>query len=296
MKKFLSFLTICFLIVFSLTGCFKKEEKTTIGLVVSTLNNPFFVTLKEGVEEQAKAYGYEILVQDSKDDQATELANVEDLISKGVDLIIINPTNSESVGAAVKAANKAKIPVITVDRGADEGEVVTHIASDNVAGGKQAGEKLLALVGEGAKVVELEGVPGTSAANDRGKGFNEAIKNKLDVVARQTANFNREQGLTVMENILQANKDIKGVFAHNDEMALGALAAIENAGLKGIIVIGFDATDDAVNSVNAGKMTATVAQQPKLMGQYSVENAKKVLEGKTVDTYIPVSLSLVEKK
>ena len=200
-----------------------KEGELTIGLSVSTLNNPFFVTLSEGAEAKAKELGAKITVVDAQDNASKQANDVEDLIQRGVDLIIINPTDSSAVVPTVESANAAGIPVITVDRTSDGGEVVTHIASDNAAGGEMAGEYLLELVGEGAKVVELEGIAGSSAARERGEGFNKVAADKLDIVAKQTANFNRTEGLTVMENILQANSDIVGVFAHNDEMALGAL-------------------------------------------------------------------------
>ncbi len=271
------------------------SNKVTVGLSISTLNNPFFVDLRDGAQEKADELGYKLTVFDANDESSKQLSQVEDLISQKVDLIIINPTDSSTVGAAIELANEAGIPVITVDRSAASGEVVTHIASDNVAGGKMAGEYLLSVVGENAKVVELEGIPGASATIDRGTGFHQAVDGKLNVVAKQTANFNRDQGLSVMENILQANKDIKGIFAHNDEMALGAIAALEAANITGVTVVGFDAIDDAKDAVDAGTMAATVAQQPKLMGSLSVEYAKKVLDKEEVAEFVPVNLSLVKK-
>ena len=169
-------------------------------------------------------------------DPAKELSNVEDLLVKGVDVLLINPTDSDAVGSAVAAANKAGVPVVTLDRGANSGTVVAHIASDNVAGGRMAGEFILQKLGGKGKVVELEGIPGTTAARDRGQGFNEAVKDKLEVVARQTADFDRTKGLTVMENVVQAQPDFDAVFAHNDKMALGALRALEAAG-KAVVLV-----------------------------------------------------------
>ncbi|MEK4711755.1 ribose ABC transporter substrate-binding protein RbsB [Sporosarcina sp. FSL K6-5500] len=279
----------------------KKDEETKggegsykIGFSISTLNNPFFVTLSEGAKEQAKEMDATLTVIDAQDDAAKQASDVEDLIQQGVDLILINPTDSSAVVAAVESANNAGIPVITVDRSSEGGDVVSHIASDNKAGGELAGQFLAELVGDGAKVVELEGIAGSSAARDRGMGFNEIVKGKLDIVAKQTANFNRAEGLTVMENIMQANPDIKGVFAHNDEMALGALEAIEAAG-KEVKVVGFDATDDAVKSVEAGKLAGTVAQKPDLIGKKAVEAAVLSLKGETVEASIPVELELIKK-
>lgn len=276
----------------------EKEKKTKdfkIGLSISTLNNPFFVSLKEGAEKEAKAQGATLQVADAQDDAAKQASDIEDMIQKKVDLILINPTDSAAVGAAVQTANDADIPVITVDRNAEAGDVIAHIASDNVAGGKQAGEYMIELVGDKAKVVELEGIPGASATRDRGEGFHAAVDSKLDVVAKQSANFDRAKGLSVMENILQNNKDIKAVFAHNDEMALGAVEALKAAGMEDVKVIGFDATDDAVKAVEDGKMAGTVAQKPAEIGKTGIDTAIKHLKGETVEKNIPVELDLIKQ-
>ena len=306
MKK-LQLLFVSFALVFVLAACSldngstskdsndkASKDSLTIGFSISTLNNPFFVTLNEGAQAQADALGAKLTVADAQDNASKQASDVEDLIQQGVDLLLINPVDSAAVASAVEAANAAGIPIITVDRSSEGGEVVSHIASDNVAGGELAGHYLTELVGKGAKVVELEGVAGSSAARDRGEGFNKAIEGQLDVVARQTANFNRAEGLTVMENILQANPDVVGVFAHNDEMALGALEAIAASG-KDIKVIGFDATDDAQAAVKAGTMAATVAQKPEEIGSKAIETAIKYLKGDTVDASIPVELELIKK-
>ena len=190
---------------------------------------------------------------------------------------------------------EAGIPVITVDRSSNGGEVVSFIASDNMAGGMMAGEFIVEKLGGKGKVVELEGVSGTSAARERGEGFNKAIEGTdIEVVAKQTADFDRVKGLEVMENILQSQPEIDAVFAHNDEMALGALEAIKASGRE-IMVVGFDATDDAVAAVEAGEMAATVAQQPALIGSMGVETAMKVLNGESIEASVPVELKLVVK-
>ena len=305
MKKLVLSFVLLAALVFNLTACQSQPAATEepaaeeaagaakIGLVVSTLNNPFFVSLKEGAEQKAKDMGMELVVLDSQNDPAQELANVEDLLTQGVSLILINPTDSDAVGNAIIAANNKNVPVVTLDRGANQGEVVSHIASDNVAGGVMAGEHIVSLLGGKGKVVELEGIAGTSAARDRGQGFNDAIADtEIEVVAKQVADFDRTQGLTVMENILQAQPEIDAVFAHNDEMALGAQKAIEASGRE-IIIVGFDATDDAVAAVKEGKMSATVAQQPSLIGELGVETAKKILDGESVEDFVPVDLQLV---
>ncbi|AHC14907.1 ribose ABC transporter substrate-binding protein RbsB [Salinispira pacifica] len=267
-----------------------------IGLSVSTLNNPFFVTLRDGAQDAADLLGVELIVVDSQDDPAREASNIQDLIQRGVDALLINPTDSDAVVPSVQRANSEGIPVFTVDRGASSGDVVAHVASDNVAGGEMAGEYLVEAIGGSGSVVELQGIPGTSAARDRGEGFNNIVgaNSDVSVVAAQTANFNRTEGLNVFQNILQAQSDIDGVFAHNDEMILGAIQAAEAAGrADDIVFVGFDAVDDAVAAVEDGRLAATVAQRPEEIGSTGLRTAVSYLQGETVEDYIPVALMLV---
>ncbi|MGQ8820759.1 ribose ABC transporter substrate-binding protein RbsB [Bibersteinia trehalosi] len=267
----------------------------TLALAVSTLDNPFFVTLKEGAEKKAQELGYRLVVLDSQNDPAKELANVEDLTVRGAKVLLVNPTDSDAVGNAVAIANKKNIPVITLDRGANKGVVVSHIASDNVAGGKMAGDFIADKVGKNAKVIQLEGIAGTSAARERGEGFKQAVDaNNFEVLASQPADFDRTKGLNVMENLLASHGSAKAVFAQNDEMALGALRAIK-AAKKEIIVVGFDGTDDAVKAVEGGYLAATIAQQPEKIGELGVETADKLLKGEKVEAQIPVPLKVISK-
>lgn len=299
MKKILSLLMVCVLSLSFATGCAKSEasDKKKVGLIVSTLNNPFFVKLKEGAEAKADELGYELLIMDSQNDPAKEVSNMEDMTSKGVSIVLLNPVDSDAAIAAIQVANNLDTPVITLDRMSNAGDVVTHIASDNVAGGVMAAEYIIEQLGGEGNVVELEGTAGSSATRDRGAGFNQGIKEaKFNVVAKQTADFDRTKGLSVMENILQGKKDIKAVFAHNDEMALGALKALQDANLNDVIVVGFDATDDAVESVKKGEMAATVAQQPEIIGSLGIETMDKVLKGESVDSFIPVELQLITRE
>ncbi len=262
----------------------------SVGMSVSTLNNPFFVSLSEGAQEAAKEKDVQLIVVDAGDDAAKQTNDIEDLISKNISVLIVNPVDSDAVAPAVKDAVAKGIKVVSVDRVVNGVDVDCAIASDNVAGAAAATEYLVGLIGEGAKTAELQGVSGASATIDRGEGFHSIADEKLDVVSSQTANFSRSEGMSVMENVLQANPDIQGVFAHNDEMALGAVEAIGN---KGILVVGFDATDDALNAVAEGRMAATVAQKPDLMGATAVETAVKLIAGESVEKEIPVEVELV---
>lgn len=274
---------------------YANESKPTIAIVLSTLNNPFFVTMKEGAENKAKELGYELIVLDSQNDPSKELSNVEDMIIRGVKAILINPTDSLAVSNAIRLANQRGIPVLTLDRGAARGDVVSHIASDNVEGAKMAGRFIIEKVGEKAKVVQLEGIPGTSAARERGEGFMAIVSSsEMDLLSSQAADFDRAKGLNVMENMLAAHPKMQAVFAQNDEMALGALRAVQVSG-KDIIIVGFDGTQDGIAAVKRGKLAATIAQQPGLIGAIGVEIADKMLNGHGVEKNIPVPLKVITK-
>ena len=302
MKKIFA-LILCLAMVLSMAGCVRividGEESAgqitangTIGLSVSTQNNPFFVTLVEGAKKQAAALGVKITVADAGDDAAKQTSDIEDLVSSGISVLIVNPVDSDAVTGAVEAAIAKGVKVISVDRAVNGVEIDCQIASDNVLGAELATQYIVDTLGEGAVVAELEGVTGASAAIDRSAGFHNVADAKLNVVASQTANFARTEGMSVMENMLQAHPEIQGVFAANDEMALGAMEAITGAG-KDIVVVGFDATDDAIASIKAGQMAATVAQQPALIGSTAVDNALKLINGETIEKSIPVEVTLV---
>ena len=293
---------LCLVMMLSLAACRitidgesnakKKVTNGTIGLSVSTQNNPFFVSLVEGAKAEARKQGVQLTVVDAGDDATKQVSDIEDLVSKGVSVLIVNPVDSDAVSGAVQAAKNQGIKVISVDRAVNGVEVDCEIASDNVAGAELATQFIVDTLGEGAEVAELQGIAGASAAIDRGQGFHNVADAKLTVVASQVANFDRTEGMTVMENMLQANPDIQAVFAANDEMALGAVEAISGAN-KNILVVGFDATDDALAAIRDGRMAATIAQQPELIGSTSIANAVKLINGESIDAKIPVEVTLV---
>lgn len=292
MKKLATLISAALL---STTVSVSAQAQDTMAIVLSTLNNPFFVTMKDGAEAKAEELGYKLIVLDSQNDPSKELSNIEDLTIRGVKAILINPTDSDAVSNAIRIANRSNIPVLTLDRGASRGDVVSHIASDNVIGGEMAGHFIMEKVGEKAKVIQLEGIAGTSAARERGEGFMNAVNGSdLELLASQPADFDRTKGLNVMENLLAANPDVQAVFAQNDEMALGALRAVQASG-KEVMIVGFDGTEDGIAAVNRGLLGATVAQQPDLIGSLGIEIADKVLKGETVDEYVPVALKIIAK-
>lgn len=304
-KTLLAVMAVLMMSVMLIAGCSsgekeapaadKKDGATTIGFSISTLNNPFFVSVKDGVEAQAQKLGVNVKIVDAQNDPAKQANDVADLIQQGVTVLLVNPVDSAAISTSVEAANKANIPVIALDRSADKGTIASLVASDNVKGGEMAAEYIIKKLGEGVKVAELEGIPGASATRERGEGFHKVADQKLNVVAKQSADFDRTKGLTVAENMLQANPDIQAIFAQNDEMALGAIEASKSAG-KQIFIVGFDGTDDGIKAVEAGTMAATIAQQPELMGQQGVDAAVKLAKGEKIEAKIAVPLKLVEKK
>lgn len=204
--------------------------------------------------------------------------------------------DSDAIVPAIEAANNANIPVILMDRGASGGEVLTTVASDNVEAGKMAAEFIAKEAGKNAKTLQLSGTPGASSTIDRGKGFDNAAKDTLDVLSSQSANFDRATALNTTQNMLQANKDVQAIFAQNDEMALGAAQAVKAAGLSGVIIVGIDGQPDAQEAIKEGTLTATVAQQPAKMGEIALQAAIDHFEGKDVEKTTVSPIFLVTKE
>lgn len=273
------------------------SAKHAIGFAVSTLNNPFFVAMRDGAQKEADSKGVNLIVNDGNNDAAKQLSQIQDLIQQKVEAIILNPVSSQSLTSAVQMANKANIPVITLDRSVDGGKIATFIASDNVAAGKMAADQLIKALNGNGKVVELQGVIGTSAERDREQGFDKEIATAkgIQIVAKQPANFDRSKALNVMQNILQSQPDVKGIFAQNDEMALGALKAVQASNKKDISIIGIDGEKEAISNVQNGTMYADIAQQPAQEGVLGVDNSLKLINKETVKASIPSPLQLVNK-
>ncbi|WP_329368148.1 ABC transporter permease/substrate-binding protein [Streptomyces sp. NBC_01483] len=269
-----------------------------VGLSLSTLNNPFFVQIKSGAQQEAKKLGVDLTVTDAQNDASQQANQLQNFTSSGLGSIIVNPVDSDAAGPAVRSANKAGIPVVGVDRGVNKADTAALVASDNIAGGKLGAKAMAEKLGGKGKIVILQGLAGTSASRERGAGFAEGLKDYpgIKVVARQPADFDRTKGLDVMTNLLQAHPDIQGVFAENDEMALGAVKALGSKAGKSVSVIGFDGEPDGLKAVKDGTMYASVAQQPKELGRIAVENALKAAEGKQVDKTVMVPVKVVTKE
>lgn len=272
-----------------------EQESQTIGLLIPNTIS-FFTTLQQGAEEAAGRLEVTLEVREADDDIDAQKSQVQELIDLGIDALIIIPVDNEALVADVEAADAAGIAVFTVDRSIDADVVVAHIASDNVAGGRMAADFLVETINEAGSVVELTGIAGTSAAQDRGQGFNEIVAEypDIEIVAQETGNFNQEDGKAAFAAILESQTDIDAVFAHNDDMILGAIAAAQEAGVADdIVFVGFDAIEAAVAALEEGQLRATIAQQPAEMGRLGVETAVQYLDGQTVPGYIPVELALI---
>ena len=271
------------------------ESKGEIGIVFTSLNNPVFAFMKEKMEAKAKELGYTPVTLDSQEKSDVELQNVQNLVSKKVAAICILPVNADSAINTVKTANDANIPVVGWNRVIDtrgQCEFVTQVVTDNRTGAIEAGKlavKLLAGV-ENPQIAILRGLSGIDADIDRSEGFYEGIKGtaiEKAIVTEQAGDFERQKGFTVMQNILQAHPDVNLVYALNDEMALGALQALQVANKSGVFIIGYDGSEECVAEIANGKVTATVAQQFANLGTSAVEWAAKAAEGK-VDSVAPV--------
>ncbi|MFE7166184.1 substrate-binding domain-containing protein [Streptomyces sp. NPDC057616] len=266
-----------------------------MGLSLSTLNNPFFVQIRSGAQAEAKKLGVDLTVTDAQNDASQQANQLQNFTSSDLGAIIVNPVDSDAASNSVKAADKAKIPVIAVDRGVNKAAVDALVASDNVKGGELAAKTIGDKLGGKGKIVILQGQAGTSAARERAAGFAAGLKAfpGLKVVAQQPADFDRTKGLDVMSNLLQAHPDVQGVIAANDEMALGAIKALGSKAGKSVQVVGFDGTPDGLKAVEGGTLYASVAQQPSQLGRIAVDNALRALQGKKVEETVKVPVKVV---
>ena len=295
MKQILAILLTAFL---ALSIVPAMAEDYTIGALLSDTSNTFFVTMADAIKAKGDELGVKTIILDGANDSAKDVTNMEDLISAKVDIVLYNPVDSDAAAAVVEMAAKAGITVISIDRSVNGAEVISHIASDNVYGGRIATELILEKMGGEGAIAEIQGMAGASAANERHQGFDEAIAaagDKVTVVSSQIGDWDTTKAMGIMENILMANPEVKGVFCANDNMAIGAVQACQQNGRADVIIVGFDAEQVALDAIEEGTMLATVQQQPALMGELGVENAIAYLKGETIEASIGAPVALVTK-
>jgi ribose transport system substrate-binding protein len=289
-------------------GAPETTDKPKVALVLKTLNHPFFVDMRRGAQEAADRLGVQLEVQaaEREIDVEKQMQIVENMIQTGIKALVITPSGSREIVPALVKARDANVPVIIVDTRVDEKAATeagvhteTFVGSDNYEGGKLAGAHVVKVTGGKARVGILEGIPGHETGDSRLRGFRDAVKDApgIAIVASQPANWERDQGFNVFQNMLQAHPDIDTVFAASDLMALGAIEAIAAAGKTGRIkVVGFDALDDAKKAIAAGTMDASVAQFPSEMGKAAIESVVKAIRGEKLPGSIMVKLEMVTKE
>jgi ribose transport system substrate-binding protein len=290
--------------------CNRGEEAgdaPRVALVLKTLNSPFFIEMEAGARQAADSLGIELVVQapDREIDVERQMQIVENLLQTGIDVLALTPSGSREVVSAIAEANQAGVPVVIVDTRADAqaladagATVATFIGSDNVDGGRIAGRFVAEALGGQGRVGVVEGIPGHETGDSRLRGFREVLAEHpgISIVASQTANWERDQAFNVTQNMLQSHSDLQAIFAANDMMALGAVEAIAAAGRTGdVMVVGFDALDEARQAIRDGRMAATIAQHPRDMGRLAVESAWSILQGDAVPAEQPVGIELVDE-
>jgi ribose transport system substrate-binding protein len=287
-----------------LLGCNSNKDGTKskqMAVIVSTLNNPWFVVLAESAAEKARDLGYETTIFDSQNNSAKEAEHFDNVIAMGYSAVLLNPTDADGSVLNVKRAKAAGIPTFCMDREINAKDAaVTQLLSDNFTGCVKLGQYFVRQMNKKGNYVEILGLVGDNNTWNRSNGFHSVVDEfpDLKMVAQQSADFDRNKAMDVMETIMQANPDIDAVFCGNDAMALGAYQAILAAGKKNEIkVFGFDGSDDAIKGVSEGKIEATVMQFPVLMAQTSAEMAHQYINGKRdFNSKTPVEVILITPK
>ena len=265
----------------------------TIGVSIQDREAQFYQEMENGMQSEAKKYGYKLIVVDANRDNAKQQSQVEDFISNKVDAIVLTPYDSTAIGSAIAEANKANIPVFTADIASTskQGKVVAHVASDNVLGGEQAGKLMCTAVGKTGQVAIID-EPEVTSVQDRVKGFRQALKANcpaVTIVADVDAGGQRDKANQDMSDILQSNKALKGVFGINDDSALGALTAVRAAGLNGkVAVVGYDATPEARTAIASGDMYGDAIQYPDKIGALTIDTIHDFFAGKTPQAVVHV--------
>lgn len=290
-----------FLIITSCQTKTADNKPKKMAIIISTLNNPWFVFLGESAAAKAKELGYEAKIFDSQNNTALESDHFDNALVSGFQAILFNPTDADGSVANVKKAKDAGVPVFCMDREINSPDAATsQILSDSYSGAVSVGKYFTQQLNKKGNYVEILGLVGDNNTWARSKGFHSVVDNypNLKMVAQQSADFDRNKALEVMESILQAHPNIEGVFCGNDAMAMGAYQALAGAGKANKVkVFGFDGADDVITSIQSGKVSATGMQFPKVMAEKAAVFADEYLKGKRdFAQKIPVAVELVTKE
>lgn len=280
------------------SGGSDDDGTITLGFSQATQQSPFYVELGTGVKQAAEADGAELIYVDANGDVTKQNNDIEDLITKNVDVLLINPVDPQGIAPSLASAKAAGIPVITVDRTAEG--ALAHIGRDNVAMGKLVGDAVSDALGDkGGKIVEIQGDAGGTVAMDRSEGFHSAFEGNdaVEIVEGPYAEYIRSNAVTAMQDLLQANPDLVAVYAHNDDMALGALQVLQENGRDDVLVAGVDGLMEAVEAIDSGdQYVATALNDPISLGSVAADTAIKAAQGEDVDAEIDAGTTLVTKE
>lgn len=270
-------------------------KRPVIGVSLLTQTHAFYKDLEDGLREEAKARNMDVVVVACEMDPAKQASQIEDFVAQHVSALLLAPCDSSAVGQNLQSAERANIPVFTADIAARSGKVVSHVASDNVLGGRLAARTLAGLLNDKGRIVIIDH-PTVASVQDRVRGFEEELKSHpgMTIVARPSADGQRAKAMSAMEDMLQAHPDVNGVFGINDDSALGALSVIEPAGRKDIAIVGYDATPEAQAAIKRGSaLKADVIQYPKKIGRTAIEMIARHLAGEKVPAVVSVDVGVV---
>jgi len=278
------------------TGCARRAQGKLIGVSLLTRGHVFYREMEAALRETAATHGFRLIVDAGEWDLAKHQAQIENYIVQRADAIIVCPADSRGIGPAIEKANQAGIPVFTADIQAFGGRVVSHVASDNVAGGRLAAQYLARALGEKGNVAIID-QPFVKSVIDRVTGFEEEMKKHpgIRIIAKPNGDGVRDRAMKTMEDLLQSGQKFQGLFGINDDSALGALAALEAAGRKDIVIVGFDAIPEARNAILRGSaLKADVVQNPRRIGEITIETIARHFRGEQVPAFIPVDVELID--
>ncbi len=293
---------LVFLLLFS--SCGKNDNKTgtkekkVIGVTLLTRAHIFYRDLEEGLRSEADSNNFDLIITSADFDLGKQINQIEDFVSRKVDAIIVCPVDSKGVGLGIKKANSADIPIFTADIAAEEGKIVSHVASDNVQGGKMAGEYIAKIL-NGKGNIAIINQPAITSVLDRVKGFQEALKKYPDmkIVADVNGQGVRDRSLQAATDVLQAHPNLNGIFGINDDSALGALDAVQQYKKNGVVIVGYDATPPAVDAIKKNTaLKADVVQYPKKIGETTIKEINKYFNGEKVPAKVPVDVGIVGKE
>lgn len=266
----------------------KEDETIKIGFSQPTLESPFYIALADAAEKKAEELGVDIQIVDAQNDIEKQNSDIQTLITNDIDVLLLNPTNPSAVTPSVNAANNAGIPIITVDRNVEQ-KVTSYIGRDNEEMGRLAGKQAVELLGGEGKIIEIQGDAGGTVTLARHNGFHRAVSQEdgIEIIEGPNSDYIRAKAVSAMQDLLQAHPDVDLVYAHNDDMALGAMQVIQQANqLDNVKIVGIDGLMEALKQIDAGNYDATVLNDPQILGSLAVETAVKLATGEEVEPYI----------